>query len=99
MAFMRGVAKHLFEKVETDPKAIDKVFIKYRTAGFEAYKAVVDGTSWSEIEHQSGLTNNQIRAAAEIYREAHAAIISGALALANRSTPSIQSESSSTCSC
>src|SRR3954451_14934152 len=34
MALMRGVAKHLLEAAETDPKAIDRQFIERYTAGF-----------------------------------------------------------------
>ena len=55
LALMRGVAKHLFEAAETDPKAIDRQFIERYTAGFEAYRALVEATSWEEIERQSGV--------------------------------------------
>ncbi len=84
MALMRGIAKHLFEKFKTDPTAIDMAFIQAHTAGFEEYKAVVEATSWPEIEHQSALTEDKIRAAAEIYREAETAIISWCLGVSQQ---------------
>src|SRR3954466_7220412 len=42
MALMRGVAKHLFAALATDPKAIDRQFIARYTAGFEAYRTLVE---------------------------------------------------------
>jgi molybdopterin-dependent oxidoreductase alpha subunit len=84
MAFARGMAKHLLEKAKTDSKAIDSSFIKYYTSGFDEYKAVVEATNWKDIEHQSGLKEEEIRAAGEIYREAHAAIISWCLGISQQ---------------
>lgn len=79
MAVMRGIAKHLLELAATDAKAIDVNFIKQYTAGFDAYKDVCEATSWDELEHQSGIPVDKIRAAAEIYRGARACIISWCL--------------------
>ena len=45
LALLRGVAKHLFERAETDPKAIDREFIERYTTGFEAYRSLVEATS------------------------------------------------------
>ncbi|MBU6451083.1 MAG: FdhF/YdeP family oxidoreductase [Cyanobacteria bacterium REEB67] len=84
MAFARGVAKHLFEKAESDANAIDMAFIAEHTAGFEAYKEVVQATSWAEIERQSALKEEEIRAAAEIYRQARTAIISWCLGISQQ---------------
>jgi anaerobic selenocysteine-containing dehydrogenase len=66
MALMRGVAKHLFEAAETDPKATDRQFIERYIAGFEAYKALVEATSWEELERQSGVAA-RIREMGEVY--------------------------------
>src|SRR4029077_10109875 len=49
LALLRGVAKHLLESLGTDPKAIDHLFIERHTAGFEAYRPLVEATPWSEI--------------------------------------------------
>lgn len=84
MAIMRGIAKHLFEKFESDKTAINMQFIEKYTAGFEAYKAACDNTSWQEIERQSAVPENQIRAAAEIYRQAPSCIISWCLGVSQQ---------------
>jgi molybdopterin-dependent oxidoreductase alpha subunit len=79
MALMRGVAKHLFESLATDPKAIDHKFIERHTAGFDAYRARVEATSWAEIELQSGMPEAKIREIGEVYRTSQSAIISWCL--------------------
>ncbi len=79
MALMRGIAKHLLEAARTDPKAIDAGFIEHYTAGFAAYRAACEAVSWAEVERQSGVPVDQIRAAAEIYRQARSCVISWCL--------------------
>ena len=79
MALMRGIAKHLLESLEHDPKAIDREFIQRYTSGFEAYSDLVQATPWSELEAQSGLSEAQIREVGEAYRKARSAIISWCL--------------------
>ncbi|MDG3004341.1 FdhF/YdeP family oxidoreductase [Paludisphaera mucosa] len=75
LALMRGIAKHLFEAVAADPKAIDHCFIENHTSGFEAYRSRVEATSWAELERQSGVPTARIRELGEVYRKARAAII------------------------
>jgi len=84
MAVMRGIAKHLLEASKTDDKAIDHNFIKHYTAGFDAYKAMCEATSWDDLEHKSGLPADKIRAAAEIYRTANKCIISWCLGVSQQ---------------
>ena len=79
MALMRGVAKHLLEASRTDPDAIDRQFIDRHTAGFDAYKAILYAVSWEELELQSGMLRERIRALGEIYRKSRSAIISWCL--------------------
>ena len=43
MALLRGVAKAVLERAETDPKAIDREFIERAHTGFEEYRALVRG--------------------------------------------------------
>ncbi|WP_074307450.1 FdhF/YdeP family oxidoreductase [Singulisphaera sp. GP187] len=81
LALMRGVAKHLFECEKSDPKAIDRQFIERHTAGFDAYRSVVEATPWREIERQSGLPEPKIREMAEVYRKSRSAIIGWCLGL------------------
>lgn len=72
MALMRGVAKHLFE---SGPKSIDRHFIERYTSGFQAYRSLVEATSWEHLERQSGVPLAEIRKLGEIYRQSRAAII------------------------
>ncbi len=83
-ALMRGIAKYLFEAATTDPKAIDSDFIAAHTAGFDAYRLACETASWAELERQSGLSTEQIRAAAEIYRAADTCIISWCLGISQQ---------------
>jgi molybdopterin-dependent oxidoreductase alpha subunit len=79
MALMRGVAKHLFEAAASDPKAIDHHFIERHTAGFDAYKSLVETTPWETLERQSSVPTAQIREMGEVYRKSQSAIISWCL--------------------
>ena len=83
-ALMRGIAKHLLEVARADAKAIDSDFIAQHTSGFDAYHAACDAVGWDELEHQSGLTRDQIQAAAEIYRAANACVISWCLGISQQ---------------
>jgi molybdopterin-dependent oxidoreductase alpha subunit len=79
MALMRGVAKHLFESLATDPKAIDRAFIERYTAGFEDYRSQVEATPWHEIEQRSGVPQAKIREMGEVYRKSRSAVIAWCL--------------------
>jgi molybdopterin-dependent oxidoreductase alpha subunit len=79
MALLRGVAKHLFEASRSDPDAIASHFIDRFTSGFDAYRTVVEASSWEELERQSGVHQAQMHALGEIYRKARSAIISWCL--------------------
>ena len=79
MALMRGMVKHLLEAAKTDPGAISWKFIESHTAGFDSYKAVVEKTSWEELERESGVPVAKIRQLGEIYRQSHSTIIAWCL--------------------
>ncbi|MFD8808040.1 FdhF/YdeP family oxidoreductase [Streptomyces sp. NPDC059597] len=79
MALLRGMAKAIIAESETDPKALDREFIERHTSGFEAYRALVEATTWKEIEEQSGLTQAQVEEAARVYCEADRSIFSWCL--------------------
>ncbi|MFK3735221.1 FdhF/YdeP family oxidoreductase [Streptomyces sp. NPDC088090] len=79
MAFVRGMAKAVLEQAASDPKALDREFVERHTDGFEEYRAVCEATPWEEIERQSGLSREEILAAARVYREADRSIISWCL--------------------
>jgi molybdopterin-dependent oxidoreductase alpha subunit len=68
VAAIKGILKDLFERERAGLiSAIDRNFIQSFTEGFEALLADVEATSWNEIEENSGLTRNQLHAAANMY--------------------------------
>jgi molybdopterin-dependent oxidoreductase alpha subunit len=68
VAAIKGILKGLFERERAGHvSAIDREFIQTFTEGFEALLADIAATGWEEIEEHSGLTRNQLRAAAEMY--------------------------------
>ncbi|MET0456288.1 MAG: FdhF/YdeP family oxidoreductase [Mycobacterium sp.] len=81
LAVLRGVAKAVLERADTDPKAIDLEFIRNHTAGFESYKALVEATSWEALVDQSAVSENAIRELAELYLAADRTVISWCLGL------------------
>lgn len=81
LALLRGMAKAILERAETDPKAIDSEFIERYTDGFEEYRRLVAETPWSDLVEQSSLTEAEIRRAAEIYTESDRTLISWCLGL------------------
>ena len=81
LALLRGVAKVVLERAETDPKAIDHEFLHRYTTGFEAYRSLVETTGWSEIVHQSGVEEYTIRRLAEVYLGADRTVAAWCLGL------------------
>jgi molybdopterin-dependent oxidoreductase alpha subunit len=79
MALMRGVAKHVLEAATKDPAAIDLQFIERHTSGFDLYCGAVEVTTWTEIEKQSGVPEQQIRALGDLYLKSRSAIFSWCL--------------------
>ena len=65
----------------TDPKALDEVFIERHTDGFEEYQKLCEATRGQELERQSGLSEADIRNAAEIYSRSERTLISWCLGL------------------
>ncbi len=83
-ALMRGIAKHLFEAARSNPQAIDRNFLQHHTSGLDAYRAVCESASWTELESQSGLSEDKIRAAGEIYRQARSCVIAWCLGVSQQ---------------
>ena len=81
LALLRGVAKVVLERAETDPKAIDREFLQRYTTDFEAYRSLVEATGWAEIVHQSGVEEKAIRELAEVYLGADRTVVAWCLGL------------------
>ncbi|MEV4411312.1 FdhF/YdeP family oxidoreductase [Catellatospora sp. NPDC049609] len=81
LALMRGVAKAVLEAAETDPDALDRVFIEQHTHGFDAYRAAVAATPWADIVRGAGVPETDIRRLATSYLSAQRVIIAWCLGL------------------
>jgi len=86
MAAVRGMVKALNqshqELIAAGQKGLfDEVFINAKTEGMEAYLAAVEATEWSQIEQQSGLSEQQLREAAAIYQSAERVICTWAMGI------------------
>jgi molybdopterin-dependent oxidoreductase alpha subunit len=68
VAAIKGILKDLVEREQQGGAAgIDHEFIERYTEGFEELIADIKAACWEEIEEESGLTRNQLHAAAAMY--------------------------------
>ena len=79
LALVRGMAKVVFEASETDPTALDQAFLDEYTTGLGEYRALVEATPWDTLVEQAGLTEAEIRGAADVYLSADRTVISWCL--------------------
>ena len=75
LAMVKGLMKHLIEREDAEGGVLDHAFIAEHTLGFEALADDLRAESWALIVEESGLPEEQIRAAAEIYRKAERVIV------------------------
>ncbi|MFT4190320.1 MAG: FdhF/YdeP family oxidoreductase, partial [Comamonas sp.] len=73
-AVIKGMMKHLVECEDAGEVVLDHAFIAEHTTGFEAVVADLRAERWDLLEQESGLSEAQIRAAAEVYKNARSAI-------------------------
>ncbi len=71
-AALKGMMKHAIERDDQSIAAsgaslLDREFIAIHTTGFEALAADLRAESWELLEQESGLSEADIRAAAEVY--------------------------------
>ncbi|WP_306319072.1 MULTISPECIES: FdhF/YdeP family oxidoreductase [unclassified Streptomyces] len=81
LALLRGIAKHVLEAAEKDPKAIDEEFLTRFTEGFDAYRDLCAATPWEDLIAASGLTEHEIRAAGDVYLNSFRTVISWCLGI------------------
>jgi molybdopterin-dependent oxidoreductase alpha subunit len=84
MAAVRGMAKAVFAAEDRAvaaglPSVLDHAFLAEHSLGLAEYRAAVDATDWAEIEDQSGLSREEIEAAAEVYIKAESVICTWAM--------------------
>ena len=64
---MKGIMLEMLACEERNPGSVfDRSFIEQYCTGFEPFLEELRQTKWAEIEECSGLTRQQIRAAAEV---------------------------------
>lgn len=67
LAFLHGLMKEMLDEEDRRPgQVFDHAFIRHYTAGFDALVAQLRDSPWDRITADSGLSREQIRAAAEI---------------------------------
>ncbi|GKT21737.1 FdhF/YdeP family oxidoreductase [Acidovorax sp. SUPP3334] len=74
LALVKGMMKHLIEAEDRDGGVLDHAFIAEHTTGIDGLLADLRAESWPLLEEESGLPEAQIRAAAEVYRNARRVI-------------------------
>jgi len=68
-AAIMGITKALFALDAIKGSLLDRDFIHEHTAGFEAFSAAVESTTWEDIEGRTGLTRGALEAAAAVYAQ------------------------------
>lgn len=82
VAVLKGMMKQVLEEERRDRgRVIDHGFIRAHCTGFEALVADLDATEWTRITEESGLTQNDIRRATEVYVRSRATIVCWAMGL------------------
>jgi molybdopterin-dependent oxidoreductase alpha subunit len=67
MAALKGIMKEMLAAEAENPgKILDHDFIMNHSAGFAEFKEALEKVSWDDIIEQSGLTREEIRAAADV---------------------------------
>ena len=77
VALLKGISKAVLAR----EGAVDREFIDSYTHGFEAFAAALQNVSWTEIVAQSGVSKEQIEAAAQIFVESERTIFCWAMGL------------------
>lgn len=82
VAVLKGIMKHVLDAERRNTGSVlHHGFIRAHTVGLEALVVDLDGTSWDAIEEQSGLSEEQIRHASDVYIRSSATIICWAMGL------------------
>lgn len=82
LALLKGMLKCVLEAEAAAPgKVVDQQFIKSYTRGYDAFVASSDTIKWSDIVDQSGLSEAEIRQAAQIFIDAKETITCWAMGL------------------
>ena len=74
LSLVKGMMKHVVEQEDAGRPVLDHAFIAEHTIGIDALQDDLRAESWPLLEQESGLTEAQMRAAAEVYLQAERVI-------------------------
>lgn len=75
VALLKGIMKHVLEEESRHPgEILDHAFIQEFTSGFDDFVRALHLVSWHEITEESGIAEEDIRAAATLYIQSKATI-------------------------
>jgi molybdopterin-dependent oxidoreductase alpha subunit len=77
VALLKGISKAVLAR----DGALDREFIATYTNGFDGFASALQNVSWSEIVEQSGVSREQLEAAAQIFVESERTIFCWAMGL------------------
>jgi len=76
VALLKGIMKELLLLEDERPgEVIDRTFVEQYTAGYDALRADLLRHDFAELERESGIPREQMRAAARIYADAQKGVI------------------------
>jgi molybdopterin-dependent oxidoreductase alpha subunit len=82
VALLKGLSKAVLAEEERRPgNVLDHDFIAGQSQGFEEFSAALKSVSWSEITEHSGVSQDQIDAAAKVFIESERTIFCWAMGL------------------
>jgi molybdopterin-dependent oxidoreductase alpha subunit len=82
VALLQGLAKAMLEEEARRPgHVLDREFIQRHTSGFAAYEAHIHAQHWTELVEDSGVTEAELRAAADIAMRAERTIVCWAMGI------------------
>ena len=82
VALLKGIMKELLEEEERRPgEVLDREFIKEHTDGFDAFADALRRVGWDDVVEQSGISREQVRAAASVFMRSERTIVCWAMGL------------------
>jgi molybdopterin-dependent oxidoreductase alpha subunit len=82
VALLKGIMKEVLAEEERRPgEVLDHEFIGEKTSGFEEFALALKGVGWDELVAQSGVTREEMRAAARIFIDSERTICCWAMGL------------------